>query len=83
MSERSHTAWAVGLGAVAGAVVAYVFLTEGGRRLRAQLEPRVADLLRELDRWGMADHLKRFAFLAPSMTGPEEWDAGKDGASLH
>jgi gas vesicle protein len=37
-------------GAVVGGCVGYLFLTEDGRRLREDLEPKVADLLAELDK---------------------------------
>ena len=82
MSERNRTAWAVVLGAAVGGAVAYLFFTEGGRRLRAQVEPRVADLLAELEKWGAVDHLKRMAFFPPAGAGPADWD-GQADESLH
>ena len=42
MSERNNTAWAVALGAVVGGAVAYLFLTEGGRRLARADRARVS-----------------------------------------
>ena len=63
MSERNQAAWAaVALGAVVGSAVAYLLFTEGGRRIRARIEPRVGDVLRELDRWGATDQLKRLVY---------------------
>lgn len=60
MSERNQAAWAaVALGAAVGGAIAYLVFTEGGRRIRARIEPRVGDVWRELDRWGATDHLKR------------------------
>jgi hypothetical protein len=37
-------------GAVAGGCVGYLFFTEEGRRLREDLEPKLADLVAELDK---------------------------------
>jgi hypothetical protein len=74
MNERSHTAWIVTLGAVVGGAVAYLFLTDGGRRLRAKVEPRIADLMGELEKWGAVDHLKQMAHFATSGAGAEGWD---------
>lgn len=36
------------VGAVIGGCAGYLFLTEDGRRLRQELEPKVADLVAEL-----------------------------------
>jgi hypothetical protein len=55
MSERNQTAWAVALGAAVGGAVAYLFLTEGGRRIRRQIEPQVGALLGDLRKWGALD----------------------------
>jgi hypothetical protein len=82
MNERNYTAWAVALGAAVGGAVAYLFFTEGGRRLREQVEPRVADLLGELEKWGAVDQLKRMAFFAPAGASPPDW-AGEADESLH
>jgi hypothetical protein len=60
MRERNQAAWvAVALGAVVGSAVAYLAFTDGGRRLRSRIEPHLTDLMRELDRWGATDHVKR------------------------
>jgi len=37
------------IGAVVGGVAGYLFFTEGGRRLRRQLEPALDDFARELN----------------------------------
>ena len=37
-------------GAVAGGCVGYLFLTEEGRRLREDLEPKLADLVAEVNK---------------------------------
>jgi hypothetical protein len=50
VDERSRVLWATLAGALAGGVVGYLYLTEGGRRLRDQLEPRLDDLMREMRR---------------------------------
>ena len=38
------------VGAVAGAIGGYLYFTEPGRRLRADIEPRIGDLAREVAR---------------------------------
>ena len=48
MDERSTILLSALLGAIAGGCVGYLFLTEEGRRLRADLEPKLADLLTEV-----------------------------------
>jgi hypothetical protein len=82
MSERNHTAWAVALGAIVGGGVAYLFLTENGRRLRAQIEPKIAELIDELDKWGGVDQLKQLALFRPSAPGRADWD-DDPASSLH
>lgn len=82
MSERNHTAWAVALGAVVGGAVAYLFLTENGRKLRAQIEPRIGELINELDKWGAVDQLKQFAMFSPAAPGGADWEDDPD-SSLH
>jgi gas vesicle protein len=37
-------------GAVAGSAVGYLFFTEEGRRLREDLEPRIAELMTEVEK---------------------------------
>jgi gas vesicle protein len=37
-------------GAVLGAAAGYLYLTDGGRRMRSQLEPRLDDAMREIGR---------------------------------
>ena len=48
MDEKSSILLSACLGAVVGGVAGYLFLTEGGRRVRERLEPGMDDVLREL-----------------------------------
>lgn len=50
MDERSRVLMAACLGALAGGVWGYLYLTEGGRNLREQIEPRLDDLIGEMTR---------------------------------
>ena len=50
MDDRSRVLMAACLGAVAGGVWGYLYLTEGGRNLREQIEPRLDDLIGEMTR---------------------------------
>ena len=50
MDERSRVLAATCLGAVAGGVWGWLYLTESGRRLRDQIEPRLDDLVSEITR---------------------------------
>ena len=50
MDDRSRVLMAACLGAVAGGVWGYLYLTEGGRNLRDQIEPRLDDLIGEITR---------------------------------
>jgi len=47
MNERTAIILGAALGAAAGAFAGYLFLTERGRRLRQDLEPRLQALLRD------------------------------------
>ncbi|HXE79356.1 MAG TPA: hypothetical protein VNK41_01270 [Vicinamibacterales bacterium] len=47
MNERTAVFLGAVLGAAAGTAAAYLFLTERGRRLREELEPRLEALLRD------------------------------------
>lgn len=50
MTDRTSI-WLCALaGAVAGGAIGYLFFTDEGRRLREELEPRIADLLSEVDK---------------------------------
>ncbi len=51
MDDRSRVALAAVLGAVLGGCWGYLYLTEGGRRLRLHLEPTLDDVLTEVRRW--------------------------------
>ena len=48
MDERSRVLTATMLGAIAGGVWGWLYLTNGGRRFRSQIEPKLDDFLREL-----------------------------------
>lgn len=48
MSERSVVVLGAIVGAALGGMAGYLFLTERGRQLRSELEPRLDELLREL-----------------------------------
>lgn len=48
MDERSRVLMATVLGAVAGGVWGWLYMTENGRRVRAQIEPKLDDFMREL-----------------------------------
>lgn len=50
MDERSRVLMATCLGAVIGGVWGWLYMTEGGRRFRAQVEPRLDDLINEITR---------------------------------
>ena len=50
MDERARVLTATFLGAVAGGVWGWLYLTEGGRRVRDQIEPRLDDFMNELTR---------------------------------
>lgn len=51
----------MGLGALAGGVAGYLFLTERGRELREDLEPRLGDLAGEVQKLGSAFDRTRHA----------------------
>ena len=50
MDERSRVLLAACLGAVAGGVWGYLYLTESGRQFREEIEPRLDDLIGEMTR---------------------------------
>ncbi|HXW08830.1 MAG TPA: YtxH domain-containing protein [Vicinamibacterales bacterium] len=50
MDERSRVLMATMIGAVIGGVWGWLYLTENGRRLREQIEPRLDDFMGELNR---------------------------------
>ena len=50
MDERSRVLMTTVLGAVAGGVYGWLYLTEGGRRVRDQIEPKLDDFMKELTR---------------------------------
>lgn len=49
MDDRGRIGLAIGLGAVIGGAVGYLLFTNRGRELRNNLEPRLQDLLTEID----------------------------------
>lgn len=48
MDERSRVLTATVIGAVAGGVWGWLYLTQQGRRVRSQIEPKLDDFMREL-----------------------------------
>jgi hypothetical protein len=48
VDERSRVLTATVLGAVAGGVWGWLYLTANGRQLRSQIEPKLDDFMREL-----------------------------------
>ena len=50
MDERSRVLAATCLGAVVGGVWGWLYLTEGGRRVRDQIEPTLDSLIGEMSR---------------------------------
>jgi len=48
VDERSRVLLATLIGAVAGGVWGWLYLTDGGRRVRSQIEPKLDDFIREL-----------------------------------
>ena len=50
MDERSRVLMATLLGAVAGGVWGWLYMTENGRRVRDQIEPKLDDFMNELTR---------------------------------
>ena len=50
MDERSRVLMAACLGADAGGIWGWLYLTENGRHMREQIEPRLDDLIGELTR---------------------------------
>ena len=50
MDERSRVLLATFLGAVVGGVWGWLYMTESGRRVRNQIEPKLDDFMNELTR---------------------------------
>ena len=50
MDERSRVFIAAMVGAVAGGVWGWLYMTEGGRRVREQIEPKLDDFMTEVTR---------------------------------
>lgn len=50
VNERSRVLMATVMGAVAGGVWGWLYLTEGGRRVRDQIDPRLDDFMNEVAR---------------------------------
>ena len=48
MDERSRVMLTAMLGAVVGGMWGWLYLTEGGARVRTQIEPKLDDFIREL-----------------------------------
>lgn len=50
VDERSRVLMATVLGAIAGGLYGWLYMTERGRRLRDQIEPKLDDFMGELTR---------------------------------
>ena len=50
MDERSRVLMATILGAIAGGVGGWLYMTENGRRIRDQIEPKLDDFIGEISR---------------------------------
>jgi hypothetical protein len=50
VDERSRVVMAAFLGAVAGGLWGWLYMTENGRRVRDQIEPKLDDFMHELTR---------------------------------
>lgn len=50
MDERSRVLLATCIGAVIGGVWGWLYMTENGRRVRDQIEPKLDDFVKELGR---------------------------------
>ena len=50
MDERSRVLMTTFLGAVVGGVWGWLYMTENGRRVRDQIEPKLDDFINELTR---------------------------------
>ena len=50
MDDRGRIALAIGIGALVGGVAGYFLLTERGRQMRDELEPRLNDVLGEVEK---------------------------------
>ena len=50
MDERSRVLMATFLGAVAGGLLGWLYMTESGRHVRDQIEPKLDDFMNELTR---------------------------------
>ena len=50
MDERSRVVMAALFGAVAGGLWGWLYMTESGRRVREQIEPKLDDFMNELTR---------------------------------
>ena len=50
MDERSRVLMATILGAIVGGVGGWLYMTENGRRVRDQIEPKLDDFVNELTR---------------------------------
>ena len=50
MDDRGRIAIAIGLGALLGGVAGYFLLTERGRQMRDELEPRLNEVLGEVEK---------------------------------
>ena len=52
MNDQTSIMLTTLVGAIVGGCAGYLFLTEDGRRLRQDLEPKIADLMAEIGKAG-------------------------------
>jgi hypothetical protein len=90
LNDRTRVTMCAALGALAGGVAGYLLMTERGRSLRTELEPRLDDLMGEVQRLGAAFERTRravdegwrsFSHLASESPAPEgvaePWKPGR------
>jgi len=61
VTDTNRVCFASAIGALAGGLWGYLYLTESGRRFRVQLEPRIDDFLNEMHRMQGTVHKARQA----------------------
>jgi hypothetical protein len=91
VDDRGRVAFCSLAGAVAGAAFGYLYLTEAGRRLRVEIEPRIDDFVNEVRRLrGTVEKAKSAADeswrslneLVGEETGGERWRGGGGGGRM-
>ena len=73
MDERSRVLMAACLGAVAGGIWGWLYLTENGRHMREQIEPRLDDLIGEIFGNGVDHFSDRVLFIQSRDDDRDVW----------